>query len=76
MYYVTGKYVLHDFVSEANLLFFKGGLCILHLNNVLRSQLKILQAMVDASWYVTNQMLHPDLRIPFIADVIEERRTL
>lgn len=38
-----------------------------------RSQSKILRAITDAPWYVTNQMLHNDLGIPFVQDVIRDR---
>jgi len=38
-----------------------------------RSQSKILRAIVNAPWYVTNHILHTDLNIPYVSDVIHER---
>jgi hypothetical protein len=38
-----------------------------------RLQLKILRAMTNAPWYVSNDTLHNDLGIPVIFDVIKER---
>jgi hypothetical protein len=35
-----------------------------------RCQSKILGSMTDAPWYVSNSMLHNDLGIPYIKDVI------
>jgi hypothetical protein len=40
---------------------------------IQRAQSKILRAIVDAPWYVTNAMLHMDLGIPPIQDVIHAR---
>jgi hypothetical protein len=40
---------------------------------IQRLQLKILRAMTNAPWYVSNDTLHNDLVIPIISDVIEER---
>jgi hypothetical protein len=37
-----------------------------------RSQSKILRAMPNAPWYVTNHTLHTDFNIPYIRDVIHE----
>jgi hypothetical protein len=37
-----------------------------------RSQSKILRMITNAPWYVTNQTLHDDLKVPFIKDVIQE----
>jgi hypothetical protein len=34
---------------------------------------KILRAMANALWYVSNDTLHNDLDIPIISDVIKER---
>jgi hypothetical protein len=30
-------------------------------------------AITNAPWYVTNQTLHDDLKVPFINDVIQEK---
>jgi hypothetical protein len=38
-----------------------------------RSQSKILRMITNTSWYVTNQILHDDLKVPFNRDVIQER---
>lgn len=38
---------------------------------IQRSQSKILRAITDAPWYVSNQMIHNDLNIPFVQDVIQ-----
>jgi hypothetical protein len=38
-----------------------------------RSQPKILRAIANASWYVTNHTLHTDFKIPYARDVIHER---
>jgi hypothetical protein len=29
--------------------------------------------ITNATWYVTNQTLHDDLKVPFIKDVIQEK---
>jgi hypothetical protein len=44
-----------------------------HIANMQRSQPKILRMITNASWHVTNQTLHEDLKVPFIKDVIQER---
>jgi hypothetical protein len=38
-----------------------------------RSQSEILRIITNAPWYVTNQTLHDDLKVPFIKDVIQEK---
>ena len=38
-----------------------------------RCQSKILRATVDAPWYVINDIIHKDLGIPTVQDVIHER---
>jgi hypothetical protein len=38
-----------------------------------RSQSKILRAIANSPWYVTNHTLHPDLKVPYVRDVIHER---
>jgi hypothetical protein len=40
---------------------------------IQRSQYKILRAMTDAPWYVSNDTLHHDLGISIVSDVIQER---
>jgi hypothetical protein len=44
-----------------------------HVAKKQRSQSKILRMITNASWYVTNQTLHDDLKVPFIKGVIQER---
>ena len=34
----------------------------------------VLRAIVDAPWYVTNDMIHKDLGIPTVHDVIHHRK--
>jgi hypothetical protein len=38
-----------------------------------RSQYKTLRMITNAPWYVTNQILHDDLKVPFIKDIIQEK---
>jgi hypothetical protein len=38
-----------------------------------RSQSKILRALANAPWYVTNHSLHIDFIIPYVSDVNHER---
>ena len=38
-----------------------------------RSQSKILRAIANAPWYVTNHTLHTDFSIHYVSDVIPER---
>jgi hypothetical protein len=38
-----------------------------------RSQSKILRMITNAPWYVTNKILHDDLKVPFIKVVIQEK---
>jgi hypothetical protein len=45
----------------------------LHIGKMQRSQSKILWMITNAPWYVTNQTLHDDLKVPFIKDVIQEK---
>lgn len=42
---------------------------------IQRCQSKILRALVDAPWYVTNAMLHTDLNIPTVQEVIHGNST-
>jgi hypothetical protein len=37
------------------------------------SQSKLLRMITNAPWYVTNQTVHDDLKVPFIKDVIQEK---
>jgi len=46
----------------------KSNIVIMH-----RSQSKILRAIANAPWYVTNHTLHTDFNIPYVTDVIRER---
>jgi hypothetical protein len=45
-----------------------------HIAVIQRCQSKILRAIVDTPWYVTNDMIHKDLGIPAVQEVIHERR--
>jgi len=38
-----------------------------------RSQSKILRAVANAPWYVTNHNLHTDFNITYVSDAIHER---
>ena len=38
-----------------------------------RSQSKILRAIANAPWYVTNHTLHAHFNVPDVSDVIHER---
>jgi hypothetical protein len=44
-----------------------------HIAIMQRSQSKILRMIRNAPWYVTNQTLYDDLKVPFIRDVIQEK---
>jgi hypothetical protein len=44
-----------------------------HIAKMQRSQSKILWMITNAHWYVTNQTLRDDLKVPFIKDVIQEK---
>jgi hypothetical protein len=46
-----------------------------HIAKMQRSQSKILRMITNAPWYVTNQTLHDDLKVPFIKNVIQEKST-
>jgi hypothetical protein len=50
-----------------------GYFCMSNIAVIQRCQSKILRAVVDASWYVINDMIHKDLRIPAVQDVVHER---
>ena len=38
-----------------------------------RSQSKLLRAIANAPWYVTNHILHTDFNIPYVSDITHER---
>jgi len=40
---------------------------------IQRFQSKLLRAIVNAPWYITNAMIHSDLDIPTVQDVIHDR---
>jgi hypothetical protein len=44
-----------------------------HIAKMQRNQSKILRKITNALWYVTNQALHDDLKVPFIKDVTQEK---
>jgi len=50
-----------------------GCTCKSNIAVIQRCQSKILRATVDAPWYVTNDMIHKELRIPSVQEVIRER---
>jgi hypothetical protein len=33
----------------------------------------MLRMITNAPWYVTNQTLHDDLKVPFVKDVIQKK---
>jgi hypothetical protein len=43
---------------------------------IQRCQSKILRALVDAPWYVTNSTIHTDLKIPTVTTVITSKTKL
>ena len=48
--------------------------CVRKSNIVMqRYQSKILRAIANAPWYVTNHTLYTDFNIPYVSDVIHER---
>jgi hypothetical protein len=42
-----------------------------HIAIIQRSQSKILRMIADAPWYVSNQTLHDDLKVPYVNQVIK-----
>jgi hypothetical protein len=42
-------------------------------NRMQSSQSKILRAISNEPWYVTNYTLHTDFNVPYVSDVIHER---
>jgi len=50
-----------------------GCACKSNIAIIKRCQYKILQEIVDASWYVINAMIHEDLGIPTMQEVIHAR---
>jgi hypothetical protein len=44
-----------------------------HIVIMQRTQSKILRAIANVPWYVTNHTLHSDLKVPYLRDVIHER---
>jgi hypothetical protein len=44
-----------------------------HIAKMQRSESKILRMITNAPSYVTNQILHYDLKVPFIKDVVQEK---
>jgi len=47
--------------------------CKSNIAVIQRCQSKILRATVDAPWYVTKDMIHKDLGIPTVHEVIHDR---
>ena len=54
---------------------FWGCACKFNIAIIQRSQSKILEATVDDPWYVNNAMIHEDLGIPTVQEVIHDRST-
>jgi len=50
-----------------------GCACKSNIAIILRCQSKILRATVNAPWYVTNAMIHEDLGIPTVQEVIHAK---
>jgi hypothetical protein len=44
-----------------------------HMAKMQRSQSIILWMITNAPWYVTNQTLHDDLKVPLIKNFIQEK---
>ena len=44
-----------------------------NIDIIQRYQSKMLRSITNAPWYVTNQTLHQDLRIPLVRTVYRER---
>jgi hypothetical protein len=44
-----------------------------HIAKMQRSQSKMLLMITNTPWYVTNQTLHDELKVPFIKDVIQKK---
>ena len=43
-----------------------------NISVIQRYQSKLLRTITNAPWYVTNQTLHPDLRIPYVHSVLQD----
>jgi len=43
-----------------------------NIETIQRFQNKHLRIIVDASWYVTNDVLHHDLNVPYVRDEIKK----
>ena len=44
-----------------------------NIATIQRFQSKLLRAIVNAPWYITNAMIHSDLGIPTVQDVIHDQ---
>jgi hypothetical protein len=44
-----------------------------HIAKMQRSQSKILRMITNAPWYVTDQIVQDDLKLPFIKDAIQDK---
>ena len=53
----------------------RGCACKCNIAIIQKCQSKIQRAIVDAPWYVTNAMIHEDLGIPTVQEVIQDRST-
>jgi hypothetical protein len=73
------KYLQNCFRENINVLLLiqvslNNRLCNIYTENLCyRSYLISTMAITNAPWYVTNQTLHDDLKVPFITDVIQEK---
>ena len=43
-----------------------------NISVIQRYQSKLLRSIINAPWYVTNQTLHSDLRIPYVRSVLQD----
>jgi hypothetical protein len=50
-----------------------GCACKSHIFIMKTTQYKVLRAIANSPWYVTNHTLHSDLEVPYIRNVIHER---
>lgn len=44
-----------------------------NISIIQRSQSKLLRMITNAPWYVTNETLHTDLKVPYVSAVIQDR---
>ncbi|KMQ90709.1 hypothetical protein RF55_9503 [Lasius niger] len=49
-----------------------GTASISNINILQRFQSKVLRMIVDAPWYVTNEIIHKDLEVPMVIDEVKK----